>query len=96
MEPSDSEDFANRGLTISNLPLPYQLHSMETIALMRQARQPQWLRDYIAWHRATKGTKGARYLLWQCRTKGYQCGGLGDRMRGIEWSLRLAVSMKVW
>uniref|UniRef100_A0A0G4F2X5 O-fucosyltransferase family protein n=1 Tax=Chromera velia CCMP2878 TaxID=1169474 RepID=A0A0G4F2X5_9ALVE len=56
---------------------------------------PSWFLDYLLFHRQMRGKKDAKYLVYSCK-KGEEfspdlfCGGLGDRLNGIFFLLRLA------
>lgn len=56
---------------------------------------PAWLDDYISWHRQARSAPDSKFLVWRCN-KGQEvtCGGLGDRLRGIMWTLRVAVASR--
>ncbi|EFJ41326.1 hypothetical protein VOLCADRAFT_98748 [Volvox carteri f. nagariensis] len=53
---------------------------------------PQWVLDYIAFHKATRLEPSAKYVLHTCY--GGICGGVGDRLRGVLWSARLAAATR--
>ena len=46
------------------------------------------LAEYAADHGQMSNTLSSRTLIWQC---GWSCAGLGDRIRGITYSLLLAI-----
>ena len=46
------------------------------------------LAEYDADHGQMRNTPSSRTLIWQC---GWSCAGLGDRIRGITYSLLLAI-----
>lgn len=54
---------------------------------------PPSLAAYIRWHSTVKRTRAAvPTLVWGCRNSlAHACNGLGDRLRGIEFGLMLAI-----
>lgn len=54
---------------------------------------PAWLAEYAAWQRKARLLQSSKFLVWTCMYGQKQsCGGLGDRLRGIMWALRVAVA----
>lgn len=61
---------------------------------------PAWLAAYTAFHAKARQDPAAKYLIWTCNLKhrpgrsryvlGSNCNGLGDRLRGIMWMVRVA------
>ena len=51
-----------------------------------------WLSEYEAFHKATRGAPGAKYLVHS--VDGIYSGGFGDRLRGMLYALRAAAAMK--
>mmetsp|Transcript_26834 Transcript_26834/g.58526 ORF Transcript_26834/g.58526 Transcript_26834/m.58526 type:complete len:385 (-) Transcript_26834:291-1445(-) len=48
---------------------------------------PDWLHDYKEFHSANKHSPDARYLYYYCT---HECNGVGDRLRGAMFLLRVA------
>ena len=48
------------------------------------------VQEYVRFHNAHRGAAGAQYLIYEC--KQYCNGGLGDRVRGILFLLRVAIT----
>lgn len=55
----------------------------------KYARFLQTLLDYTTYHNRLRDST-SRTLTWQCRAEEY-CGGLGDRIRGVAYTLLLAM-----
>ncbi|CAB9530125.1 expressed unknown protein (Partial), partial [Seminavis robusta] len=51
---------------------------------------PQFIQDYIKFHNQNRGHPAAKYLIWRCPPNG-QCGGTGDRIKGILSALYTAI-----
>ncbi|GIM07512.1 hypothetical protein Vretimale_11620 [Volvox reticuliferus] len=49
-----------------------------------------WVSEYAAFHKATRLAPDAKYILHTCYSG--MCGGVGDRLRGVLWSVRLAIA----
>lgn len=76
---------------------PLLCHSgLEGLFPVNYERLAKVLEDYASFHDKTSPalinnrTNEARVLIWQCSTLDY-CGGLTDRMKGITYSLLLAI-----
>lgn len=76
---------------------PLNCHpSAEGLLPLKYERFAKALEDYSKFHRksspklSTNKADPARVLVWQCSTLDY-CGGLADRMKGIAYSLLLAI-----
>uniref|UniRef100_A0A0G4IB68 CH-like domain-containing protein n=1 Tax=Chromera velia CCMP2878 TaxID=1169474 RepID=A0A0G4IB68_9ALVE len=77
----------------SGLGQPLQLQRVSCSAFeMAERGCPSWLFDYISFHKKMKGRADASYIVYACSGKvgSSQCGGLGDRFRGVFLALRLA------
>lgn len=76
---------------------PLNCHSgQEGLFPMRYERLAKALQDYAFYHKktspqlSTNGSYEARVLVWQCSVLDY-CGGIADRMKGLTYSLLLAI-----
>lgn len=49
---------------------------------------PAWISNYAAFHKQNRGTPSAKYLVFKANG-----GGLGDRLRAMMFTTRLAVSL---
>ena len=49
--------------------------------------------EYVRFHNATWGTEAAKYVIFSC-PQGHCNGGLGDRMRGLLFTMRLAITYR--
>jgi hypothetical protein len=38
---------------------------------------PEWLREYVTFHKNNRGKPGAKYLVFTCNADKHWCGGLG-------------------
>lgn len=59
--------------------------------LQKPTRCPDWMAEYAAFHKQTRGKASAKYLVHNV-DKG--ASGFGDRIRGMMYVARLAVSLK--
>lgn len=65
--------------------------SMLADRIQKPKRCPNWMAEYAAFHKQTRGTASAKYLVHNV-DKG--SSGFGDRIRGMMYTARLAASLK--
>lgn len=52
---------------------------------------PQWINDYEKWHGENRGQPGTKYLVHQAVANS---GGMGDRLRGMLYTVRVAYALQ--
>ena len=63
------------------------------------ARAPEWMREYASWHKQHRHDPGARFLMYSCHDemngeRAGACGGHGNRIKQICWTLRAAAASR--
>lgn len=81
--------FQEQLLNVLPLQSFYGLES-RTIFRPQYARFLKALLDYTNYHKSLKTAPLGRTLTWQCSMSEY-CGGLGDRLRGVAYTLLLSI-----
>ena len=64
-----------------------------------QLSAPEWMQEYASWHRQHRNDPDARYLMYSCHDqmngqKVTRCGGHGNRIKHICWTLRAAAASR--
>ena len=62
-------------------------------------RAPQWMQEYAVWHRQHRNDPEARFLMYSCHDqmngqRAGVCGGHGNRIKHICWTLRAAAASR--
>ena len=71
----------------------------EANAELDRVRAPVWMQEYAAWHRQHRNDRGARFLMYSCHDqmngqRAGVCGGHGNRIKHICWTLRAAAASR--
>ena len=88
----------NSTLTYSRVRAVLARVSMRARASAARPEWPAWLSEYSAWHHQHRQTPNARFLMYSCHARmnvhaGHAaCGGHGNRIRQILWTLQMAAA----
>ena len=71
----------------------------EPNAALDLGRAPAWMQEYAAWHRQHRNDPDARFLMYSCHEqmngqRAGACGGHGNRIKQICWTLRAAAASR--
>lgn len=60
---------------------------------------PEWMREYASWHKQHRHDPDARFLMYSCHDemngqRAGVCGGHGNRIKQIFWTLRAAAASR--
>ena len=60
---------------------------------------PEWMREYASWHKQHRHDPDARFLMYSCHDemngqRAGVCGGHGNRIKQICWTLRAAAASR--
>lgn len=69
----------------------------EANAALDLGSAPAWMQEYAAWHRQHRNDPDARFLMYSCHEqmngqRAGACGGHGNRIKQICWTLRAAAA----
>ena len=64
-----------------------------------QLSAPEWMQEYASWHRQHRSDPDAKFLMYSCHNqmngqKVTRCGGHGNRIKHICWTLRAAAASR--